>query len=360
MAEDKDYFLVFLIDGSQISKKDLDAKVKKIIGKHLNAISLTIEPLETNRLQLTIKGSLQTVDACHKRMMNQGFFEKHHCPLLKDDAGDEIRKKMYPRLASIEQSLRGFINKVMIEILGFDWWDRMAPSSVQEKVSRRGKNDQIHHPLELSTFDELIEILFNPLQQWTEGKPLTPADLKELLNESRSIDELRKKLEEKTKKIPLWNDVFSRYFDDPSNKKEDLQKDLKEVLDLRNRVMHHRSVWEHELTKLREIEGRVKCLINSAKSKLPEKELKQARRSGEAWVQQYRKLLEAYQQEMAGIVKILSENAAFQAARAAVENPAFRQQMELSREIARQYQPFRDIILKTLLGQLKPNPPPQP
>lgn len=351
-AEERRYSLVFLVDKTQISKDSLKEKVKKIIGKHRQHIKLDVEPLRNSCLRLTITGPRQVVDACHQRIEKE-------LPVsyirLRDEAGDEIRQQLYPLLASIEQSLRGFINEVMTEVLDFDWWDRIAPSRVQKKVSRREEKHKIHHPLELTDFDDLIEILFNPLQQWAEGKPLTPADLKELLNESRSLDELRKKLEEKTKKISLWDDVFSRYFDDLSNKKkEDLQKDLKEVLDLRNRVMHHRPVGEHKLTKLREIESRVKSLINSAKSRLSEKELKQARRSGEAWVQQHRELLETiYRPEMAETVNTLS------AIRAVVENPAFRQQIELLQEIARPYQPFRDI-LKTLLGQLKPNLPPQP
>jgi len=297
MAEDRLYSLEFLFDGSQIDEDQLRKQSAKAIGlQRDSSVEMVTEKLTstagTSCLKLSIKGNWEKVDSCHQKLAKAQLVRRDFCILLLDEPGDEIRERAYPILARIETRLRTFVNRAMTEIIGFDWWENMVPEQVRERVEQvegRAPSESLdrYHPLEHAYLDDLLLVVTGSVQHWAEGRPLSMADLQELLAECSSIQELREKLAMKTRKISLWDEVFTHYFQREEHKERwrDLQKTIQEeVVSRRHRVMHHRAMHRWELEKLEGIEQEVNALIGSAKSQLTEEERAQVRRTSREWL----------------------------------------------------------------------------
>lgn len=169
----------------------------------------------------------------------------------------------------------------MIEIEGFDWWAKLTPSKIQEdveEVERKNKTKNlVHHPLEFTQFNHLLELITGSFQKWPEDKNFTVGEFINLLQDCESIEQLLNKLNMNTQKISLWEHVFSRYFID-KEKSIDLGIDLREkIIPLRNKVMHHRPIRLFELDIAKEVERKTKALLKTAKAKLSEGERENAK-----------------------------------------------------------------------------------
>jgi len=291
MSEIISYSLELLIDGTQISSDDLKKSVAKVLGRHGLSIDWKLAETTSQHLKLSIRGSLKDVDACHERL-NQDFINHHSCIRLRDEAGGEIRQQAYHILAHIEQQLRAFINRAMIEVKGFDWWYAITPfltdqgirDEVQKIEKQMGKaSSALHHPLELTLFDGLIRIVTASIQYWPTGKPLSVDDLMEILSDCSSLQDLQKKLAEKTRKVSLWDKVFARYFDDVDEWKQLTNTLNGFVIPVRNQVMHHRPMFLWQLQKLQETRQSIDTLLASAVAELPEQGRAEARQVSEEW-----------------------------------------------------------------------------
>jgi len=291
MSEIISYSLEFLIDETQVNSDDLKKSVARVLGRHRLSVDWKLAEMTFQHLKLSIRGSLEDVDACHKRL-NQKFVNHYSCIRLRDEAGNEIRHQAYPILAHIEQQLRAFINRAMIEVNGFDWWNSMTPfltdqgirDGVQKVEKRMGKaSSALHHPLELTLFEDLIRIVTGSIQYWSTGKPLSAGDLLEILSDCSSLEDLQKKLAEKTRKVSLWDEVFARYFDDVDKWKELTKTFTNFVIDVRNKVMHHRPMHLWELRKLQETKQSIDTLLASAVAELSEQGRAEARKVSEEW-----------------------------------------------------------------------------
>jgi predicted restriction endonuclease len=49
---------------------------------------------------------------------------------------------VYPYLYLLENSMREFINNIMVTQYGMDWWSSQVPEELQKKVTKRMRNDQ--------------------------------------------------------------------------------------------------------------------------------------------------------------------------------------------------------------------------
>lgn len=69
------------------------------------------------RLTLSITGKLENVDKGHSQIIE--FVERTNWNFFRiiDTAGDEIRQRAFSELSTIEQELRAFINRGLIETL---------------------------------------------------------------------------------------------------------------------------------------------------------------------------------------------------------------------------------------------------
>ena len=105
MAESTKLFTVkILFDAKQITQKKLEGYARGILHEQLASVHMEIGIAVGGNLLLTLRGSLELVDACHrevtKTLIRQLGFSHYK---LIDEAGDEIRIQAYPILAKIEQ-----------------------------------------------------------------------------------------------------------------------------------------------------------------------------------------------------------------------------------------------------------------
>jgi len=278
MSTDVTYSLIFLADCQTINKDNLESKVKSILIKHLLQVQLVISERDSNSIELSIKGSLENVNACHIKLNKSKELDNNILIRWEDDAGKEIRKEAYPILANIELKLRKFINCAMIEVIGFNWWNSMVPMRIQERANKVAGNSEVHNKIEFTQFDDLVYIVTHSFQEWPEDRLLSTEDLKDIISDVNSFSELSNEIAKKLSKISLWDDVFSKYFDDIEEWKELERSLLKDGLPLRNKVMHHRPMYLYELDKLKELEHKFETVLASAKEKLGDEERATAER----------------------------------------------------------------------------------
>jgi len=208
MEPEPKYQLVILFDQTQTDISQLWTLAHKLLG---DDVTKRVGLSEDGDLTLIIEGTLEAVDRDHvqisKYLTERKQWNKFR---LKDAAGDEIRRRAYPMLSMIEQELRSFVNRCLIDALGFGWWASLG------EIKIPGIDDPYHrrmyHPLELMTIEQLIGFVTFEKAEWEEDNPVSFKDLLSVLDKSHDFEEFRANLERKARKISLWDDVFSKYF----------------------------------------------------------------------------------------------------------------------------------------------------
>jgi hypothetical protein len=279
MPNSKNYTLEYCVSKRKFpQKRDLENYVKQTLGKFIENLSFEVNDNEGAYLILSITSTSKIIDACHDKLS----IERSWAFRSKDELGDFLRKSSYPVLSNIEITIRNFINQTMSEIFGFNWWDLFTPENIRKKVetieAKTGKsNIELQHQIEFTLFDDLIEIVTEEYQAWSDNHIVTASELVELLSNSTSIEDIHKKLTDKRKVMSFWNDVFSNYFDDKEAWVELKEKIKKYVIPTRNKVMHHRLIRKYELQKLNECYREINHVINLAKTELSSPELEKSK-----------------------------------------------------------------------------------
>ncbi len=296
------FALKILFDREQTSREKLEQQARKVCREYLTDIILEVgNTTIRGDLLLHITGSLEHVDACHREITSIliGKLKRHHFRLI-DEAGDEIRKQAYTILAEIEQEFRAFVNQSIVEVLGFEWWTSLGEveiPGIDTADKRKAKLYETHHPLELAQFDDLKKIVTTEVAEWGANRALSSADLLELLVESKTVEEVRTKLERKRGGFSFWDNVFARYFED-SQKWSDLKKELDWIISMRHKVMHHRPVHYGELKRLQKKKDELGTLLAS-KSPLSKQERMEIQRSARNLREVYAIMIQSTAEEKA-------------------------------------------------------------
>jgi len=275
MEQKQSYLLKMMFNKKQITKENLE---KEYIQ---NKMKPNISEESTDVLVLSIEGTLDEVDLFHCEISK--FIKKKDLDMIRiaDEAGDYVRQLAYPILAEIEQRFRTFINQVLVETEGFSWWTTFTPkssTSIREKAdsihekSKKEKNMAIH-PLECTTFENLRDIIDVKISEISDTEQLTVKKFKELLSDCNSIQDVQIKLDKKTREITYWNEVFSHYFE--KKQWDDLKKDLTYILEVRNKVMHHRPLYYGAVKDLEIRRTEILSILDSAKKELTKEQLQQ-------------------------------------------------------------------------------------
>jgi hypothetical protein len=273
MTTDHIYTLEIHIDSRCITKQSLIENIKSFLREYLNKIAWEVDSDASLYHQLTIIGDIVSIDCCHNLIQQIINNKELRYYRVMDEMGDEIRKRAYPILAEIEQRFRAFINKVLVEVLGFDWWAKYTLKEIPESVKQRYndyKNNQVSPSfLECSDFNHLVNIIRAKVSELPSNKSITKENVDSILENCNTLEEVKALWNEKTKVISLW-DTFSRYFED-THAWENLAKELdQEVIDARNKVMHHRPIRFYVIEKLKEVKQRLIEIFNSASFELTE------------------------------------------------------------------------------------------
>ena len=271
MNNNKKYLLEYWISSDQFPKENLDINVRESLSKILPDIKLEI--CEKDKyLVLKITSTANNIDSCHDKL----DFDRDWSFITKDELGDSLREQAYPLLADVEVKLRTFINKSMVEVLGFGWWNRI-PEKFRKKVenielkSNKDKTKK-QHPIEFTFFEDLIEIVTAKVQTWSNEQFITVDDFCNLLLTSTSLEEIQQEVRRRTTTVSLWDDVFLNYFDDKDTW-INLKKSIEKSISIRNKVMHHRLLRLHEITTLGQCQDEVDRVLKLAKSELSDIEI---------------------------------------------------------------------------------------
>ena len=252
----KKYKLEVLYSLDSIQANELETVVKNCISKFICKDTNLIINESDGVLKFTFVSLESQIDSIH-HALSSNLSDKHSFIRLTDDLGDHLRNEAYPILARIEQELRRLIQTAMIENMGFEWWVLVSDSSLVSRVSEleeRSSKGINHHPLEFSEFNHLLDLVTTNIQSWEDTRTLTTNDLISLLDNCKTVSDIRNNISQKISKHSFWDSVFSHYFEDKkawSGVKERISKD---IIPIRNKVMHHRPVFKWELNRLRDLE----------------------------------------------------------------------------------------------------------
>ena len=243
-------FLIYYPDGDY---PEFVTEIEKQTNR-LTTVKKAIEPFNPNTGQYKVcfTGIDKDVDALNTRIRNH--FESF-VP-LNDELGDDLRIKAYPILSRIEQSLRRFFSLCLPDENHFDLQRdgglKMYPAHKELPC----------HPLETTTLDGLISLMTLEYSQYSEDSPLLVQDLLKLCTECTSLDDLVNRINQGLEKRSLWDWVFAKHILD-KDKWLKLKGLLKDVIWIRNAVMHHKPVRIFYLNKLVEAERALEPVLES-------------------------------------------------------------------------------------------------
>ena len=167
--------LEFLVDGTQITGDALRERATRCLQQHLPgpalirselAVELTVASLSAQMLRLTLVGSLEGIALCYVPVSHV-LTRPNPVRFVRsiDEAGDELRQRAHRSLLRVERRLRAFINHVMLDSLGFTWWQALTPLLLQQQVQAIMHAEHGHgirlDPVECTPFDALMS-LFTP------------------------------------------------------------------------------------------------------------------------------------------------------------------------------------------------------
>lgn len=262
--------LVVLFDSQQIDIGDLSRLVESDLPTSVHhKIGLSVG----GYWELTLIGPLEEIDSTHSKLMRIFQDKDWGVFRLKDTAGDKIRRQAYAQLSGIEQDLRAFINQGLTNVFGFAWWNSLGSieiPGIQDATHRKS-----HHPLELMTIDELIKFVTFENSAWHLDTAIQVKDIAAILDASTDFTEFKTAISSKYQKVSLWSLVFEKYLGENAPKWLTIRdKDLKFIIDLRNKVMHHRPVFCSELKVLEEKRNNLLQLLAAAPVQLSPEEKK--------------------------------------------------------------------------------------
>jgi hypothetical protein len=250
------FVLKILFDKQQTDVERLKREARGVLREYLDDVTLDVGEALSGHILLSMTGPLTVVDSCHveiRRVLIERRGLRHF--RLIDEVGDENRKQAYPLLAEIEQYMRAFINQAILKVLPFEWWASLGSVEIPG-LQKLAHSASLSHPLELTTFEALTKIVTADVSEWEPNRAVALSDLHELLETVPDVNALRSRLEAKTKSFSFWEDIFTCYFKDLEEWHQ-FQDDLRRVIQIRNKVMHHRPFAYSELLKLQDEKGRI-------------------------------------------------------------------------------------------------------
>lgn len=177
-----------------------------------------------------------------KDHFNAGSDKRVSVYAIWDDISYYYSRLAYPIINELENTMRKMILKFMIIGVGVDWYEKMTPTEIKQKVGNRNSNSSIfQNILWEMDFIHLSKFLFENYRSKN-------------INE---LDKIVKSAIEKSIDVNLLQDFlpnnnWSRYFQSHiESTPQQLQSYWEELYDLRNKVAHNRGVTKNDYEKIR-------------------------------------------------------------------------------------------------------------
>lgn len=268
-------FRLRLVTTSSDHPSQMYQNVVAAIGRHHDRVDVTVRRVSKDGLQIEIRGERAALDAAHMQI-SKSFATQNPFVRVLDELGDTLRQEAYPLLGRLEQELRAFINEAMISAgLGIDWLSMLDDTRLSARIlatAQKGHSVVYQHPVEFTELDHLLDIVTLDLAAWAEERSITAGDLLSLLENGSDLTDIQAALQRRMRKRSFWDVVFSPFFDDLQTWSDWKLRWQTEVIGLRNKVMHHRPVFDWEIVKLRKTATEFTALLDQHRHKLSMKD----------------------------------------------------------------------------------------
>lgn len=208
-----------------------------------SSIVLSIDDSKKNSI-LALEYAINRIIYCDSR--SDFYITKSY-----DELSQYLSEKLYGYLTSFERKLRRLIYEIVIKSYGGEWFDKTFSNQKElhtkiSKNSRKDKIEAIENSLEEMTYGDLITYLFTEVP----NKSLESIINDELAPEK--IESLNK--EELVAHIELLRprSLWDRLFSEDANL-SNLQEDIKKIHNIRNKVMHAKTLKYDQFIKSRSI-----------------------------------------------------------------------------------------------------------
>ena len=212
-----------------------------------NNIQLHIEieyPItESSNFELRYNKSLEVLKLALKDRVGNDW---QGCTWLIDDQSEMLATDLYPRFFKIENQFRAYANKVLIQHLGQNWLDCPGLEKYKDSVCSMESSFKqivpqfanINTSLLSMTLETLSKVILKAVI-YKDDTTLSSSELTKLYQylEKRNEEAAKEFIEKKREiKINLWNNVFSQYFADS----EQFKNQLNQFIKARNHIAHNK------------------------------------------------------------------------------------------------------------------------
>ena len=216
-----------------------------------------------------------------KSRLNSDFYgkvnESSSTALSYDPSNKDIRNAIMDRVCIVEHDLRKLLLNIsdIVEDY-FKIYDNTNAAKVYGKNRDTVRKGDINPITSHLTLEDEIRIFSIELSPWHK-KPLTAADLLELLDASSELEKAKSTLRQKTTSHTVWDDVDEHILK-TGKKWEDILPVLTEIKDIRNKAAHFRIVTQSDLERVKTLSLSLKDII-APKRASTEQDLQELHRS---------------------------------------------------------------------------------
>lgn len=269
----------------QIKINEFEYEVAFVFDKRdENNVQLHIEintpNIENENLAIRYNKSLETLKTVLKDCLTKDW---KLCTWLIDEQSEMLCSELYHRIFRIENQIRAFANKVLIQHLGQNWLEKPGLEKYRESVLRMEASFKqivpqfanINTSLLSMTLETLSEIMIKAVV-YNENTVLDSQDISKLYGHlQKQNSEAAKQLiqNKREEKVNIWNEMFDQYFDDS----KEFKKQLNQFIKNRNHIAHNKlltfSAFEQIHSELTAFELTITNALNLFEGKNPSEEL---------------------------------------------------------------------------------------
>lgn len=243
-------------------------------------IEINSQNIENENLEIQYDKSLEALKIALKNRLIKDW---ELCTWLIDEQSEILCSDLYHRVFKIENQVRAFSNKVLIQHLGQNWLEQPGFEKYRESVLSMETSFKqivpqfanINTSLLSMTLETLSKIILKAAV-YKENTMLSSMDIIKLYSflDKRNDEAVKNFIEKKRqKKIRIWEDIFIQYFDEP----DEFKKRLTQFIKSRNHIAHNKlltfSVFEQVHSELTAFESTITNALNSFERRNPSEEL---------------------------------------------------------------------------------------
>lgn len=268
-------------------------------NSNIYTITLTVDTFYDKDAQIYVdilpQYNYEGIEKCYDRLLeklkieikNRLISDWKNCIWLVDEQSEYLCAELYPEFFRIENKIRAFASRVLIQNIGVDWLKCFGLERYRDSITEMARNFQqrvpefedINADLLSLTLESLFKIIFEGVI-YKEETILRPSDFKTLegIIKSGKTDNVQNYLLKKREvSANIWDDVFKQYFKEPDRFKSDVTK----FINSRNHIAHNKLIsWNAYnviLDELDNIDEDLDIAENKFENSEPSKELELTR-----------------------------------------------------------------------------------